>query len=268
VREDPRNANLLFVGTDLGVYATLNGGVSWTKLRGSEATGAAGGGGRGGAGGGGRGGGAATTLPRGLLPTVPVHDMKIHPRDRELVVATHARGIYIADISAYEEITPAVLAADASLLDIVPYIQWTATGRGAVSGQNFQGMSRPNDIAINYYLKSAVTGDVRVRIHDGSRVIAEMTGTKNAGLNTVRWNLMGRRESIAGEAASGGGRGGRGGGGGGGGRAGGAGAAGPDPAGPPTVPTPVDVGDYRVVLTVNGKDYERTVMVLPDPRRR
>jgi hypothetical protein len=46
---------------------------------------------------------------------VPVHDLQIHPRDRELIVGTHGHGILIADISAYEDLTPAVLGSDASL---------------------------------------------------------------------------------------------------------------------------------------------------------
>ena len=56
-------------------------------------------------------------------------------------------------------------------------------------------------MGISYYLKSDVTGDVKVRVYSGSRVIAEMDGAKTAGVNTVRWNLQVRRERIAGEAA-------------------------------------------------------------------
>ena len=104
MRESSRNASVLFAGTDLGVYVTLNGGQQWTKLEGSVVAG--GGGGRGGGGGAGPG---AIASRRGMMPTVPVHDLRIHPRDRELIVGTHGRGIFIADISEIEEITPAVL---------------------------------------------------------------------------------------------------------------------------------------------------------------
>jgi hypothetical protein len=125
-------------------------------------------------------------------------------------------------------------------------------------------MSRPNDIATSYDLKTAATGDVKIRIYDGSRTIAEMDGPKNAGLNTIRWNLQARRAAVVGEAPQGGGgRGGRGGRGG-----GGAGAAGTEAAGPPAVITTVGPGDYRVVLSVGGRDYERTAMVVRDPRIR
>jgi len=261
VREDPRNADLLFVGTDLGVYVTLNGGQSWSKMRGAAAVGGGGGGRGGGGGAGGRGGGAGGST-RGLLPTNPVHDLKIHPRDHELIIATHGRGIFIADIAAYEELTAPVLASDAHLFEIAPVIRWSAIERGAAASNNFPGMSRPSDVGISYYLKNDVSGDVKVRVYDGSRMISEIDGAKTAGVNTVRWNMQARRDRIDGEAVPGGGRGGRGGGG----RAGGGGAGGAA-AGPAAVMTPVGIGDYRVVLVVGGKEYAGIARILADPSK-
>jgi hypothetical protein len=84
IREDPYNAKLLFVGTDVGAYVSLNKGASWQRFM----TG---------------------------LPTVPVHDLQIHPRDRELIAATHGRSIWIVDIAALEQLHDSVLAADAHL---------------------------------------------------------------------------------------------------------------------------------------------------------
>jgi photosystem II stability/assembly factor-like uncharacterized protein len=254
VRESPRNGNVLFVGTDVGVYVSVDGGQRWTRLKGTGIQGG-GGGGRGGGGGGG-----AQARPRGILPTVPVHDLKIHPRDRELIVGTHGRGIWIADISEIEEMTPAVLAADAHLFEVDPVIQWVTGQRNAVSSINFAGVSRPTDMGISYYLRSEVSGDVKVRVFSGSRVIAEIDGPKQSGLNTVRWNLQARRDRIEGEAVAGGG-GGRGGGRGGGG-AGGGGAA-PAQAGPATVA--VGPGAYRVVLSAGGRDYTQIAHVVADP---
>jgi len=253
VRESPRNASVLFVGTDLGAYATINGGGSWTKLRGTPVQ--AGGGGRGGGGGAG-GAGAAGGRPRGILPTNPVYDMKIHPRDRELVLATHGRGIFIADISEIEELTPAVLAADAYLFEIDPVIDWVAGQRSETSSVNFGGMSRPTDMGISYYLRNDATGDVKVRVYSGSRMIAELDGPKTAGINTVRWNLEARRERIQGEAVPTG-RGGRGGG-----RGGGAGETAP---GGGIVSTPVEPGVYRVVLSVAARELTQNAIIMPDP---
>jgi photosystem II stability/assembly factor-like uncharacterized protein len=248
VREDPYNADLLFVGTDLGLYGSIDAGKSWMKITGSVMA-AAGGGGRGG--GGGFGGGGAAE-PRGVLPTTPVYDLKIHPRDHELILGTHGRGIWVADISALEELTPAVQAADAHLMAPSPYIQWNNAQRGETSSVNFAGVSRPAGVAINYTLKTAATGDVKIRIYDGARQIQEIDGTKNAGINTVRWNLSAQREAGAVDAA-GGGRGGRGG-------RGGAPAGGGGQIG-----YTVSAGEYRVVLMVGGKEYTQNVLVMPDP---
>jgi hypothetical protein len=117
---------------------------------------------------------------------------------------------------------------------------------------NFAGMSKPNDLPIAYYLKSAASGDVKVRVYDGSRMIAELDGATTAGVNVVRWDLMERRERIQGEAApTGGGRGG--------GRGGGAPAAGGQ------VQTRVTPGTYRVVLAVGGREYSQPAIVMADP---
>ncbi len=259
VRESPRNADVLFAGTDTGVFVTIDGGKAWTRLKGAPLQ-AAGGGGRGGGG----GAAGATARPRGVLPTVPVHDLKIHPRDRELIAGTHGRGIWIADISEIEELTPAVRNADAHLFEIDPVIAWEVGPRGVAAATNFSGVSRPTDMGISYFLKSDVTGDVKVRVYSGSRVIAEVDGAKTAGVNTVRWNLQGRRERIAGEAVAAAGRGGRGGGGGaGGGRGAGAGADAGAAAGFANFAAPT--GTYRVVLSVGGREYTQLAQIVPDP---
>jgi photosystem II stability/assembly factor-like uncharacterized protein len=75
VRNDPHHANLLFVGTEFGVYVSLDAGVSWRPL--CE-----------------------------KLPPCPVHDLVIQTRDRELVIATHGRGIYLVNIAALQDAAP------------------------------------------------------------------------------------------------------------------------------------------------------------------
>ena len=133
IREDRRNPNLLFVGTDLGLHASLDGGRSWTRLRNG-------------------------------MPTQPVHDVKIHPRDREIIVATHGRGIYIGDISPLQEMTPQVVSADAHLFDVMPVVQWITGQRPVTSSANFQGESRPPGVQIKYHLRQPVSGDVKVSV--------------------------------------------------------------------------------------------------------
>ena len=73
VREDPVNPDVLYVGTDRGVYVTLDRGLTWQGL------------------------GAA-------LPKVPVHDLIVHPRDRELVAGTHGRSAWVIDALPIQEL--------------------------------------------------------------------------------------------------------------------------------------------------------------------
>lgn len=68
IREDPRNKNILYVGTELGVYVTLDRGNTWHSLCNN-------------------------------LPTTPVHDLVIHPRDHELVIGTHGRSCFVLDVN-------------------------------------------------------------------------------------------------------------------------------------------------------------------------
>jgi photosystem II stability/assembly factor-like uncharacterized protein len=236
IREDRRNPHLLFVGTDYGVHATLDGGKTWQRMKNG-------------------------------LTTNPVHDLFIHPREQELVVGTHGRGMYIADISGLQALTPPAMSADAVLAPIVPAVQFTTGLRPMTAALNFEGQSRLPGVHINYYLKSPVTGGVTVRVYDGARVIAETKNAPaNAGLNTVRWTMQSARAMTEAEQAAAG-RGGRGrggfGGGGFGGRGGGAPPASPSFPQPAQnlVLTTVAPGDYRVVLVANGKEYSQTAIV-------
>ena len=158
VREDPRNPNLLFVGTDGAVYASLDGGKSWTKMKGN-------------------------------MPSQPVHDLQIHPRERDLIVATHGRSAWIADISALEEITPRVLAEDVHLFSIEPGYQWSEVLPKQTFSANFSGKSEPLGLAINYYLKKKPAGEVVIQIFQGSLKINELKGTAEPGLNSVLWPM-------------------------------------------------------------------------------
>lgn len=158
VREDPRNPNLLFAGTDGAVYASWDGGGHWTKMKGN-------------------------------MPTQPVHDLQIHPRDRDLIVATHGRSIWIADISALEEISSEVLAEDVHLFSCEPGYQWPSGPPKQTFSANYSGKSEPVGIAVQYYLKKKSDGDVLIQIFQGAVKINELPGTAEPGLNSVIWNM-------------------------------------------------------------------------------
>jgi len=225
VREDPKNPKLLFAGTDFGVYLSFDGGSAWMKLKGN-------------------------------MPTQPVHDLKVQPREADLIIATHGRGAYIADIGPLQQITPDVLAETVHLFGVGPKVRWVGQGRRESSSSNFAGKSEPSGLLISYLLKAKPKEGVKVQIYAGNVLLNEIAGSSDIGLNTVIWNMTGRRERTPDEkkAAEEGAR-----------RArqGGYGGAMNDPN---FASFPVQPGDYRIVLTVDGKSRTTWGTVLKDPR--
>lgn len=152
VQEDPRNGNVLYVGTDLGVYVSLNRGERWHSLMNG-------------------------------LPTTPVHDIRIHPRNRELVIGTHGRSVFVADMAPIQALTDEILSKKAHLFEIPPARlgrKWE--GRGEWEQQ-------ANKDAVIYYFLSE-TDEVTVSIREeGGELVRTLEGTSNVGLNRVVWDL-------------------------------------------------------------------------------
>ena len=234
IREHHQNPDLLFVGTEFGVHLSIDGGENWTELEND-------------------------------LPTTPVHDLKIHPRENDIIVATHGRGIYIADIAPLVELTADVLARDAFLFQPESKVRWVAADRTNYSSSNFAGESEPDGVPLYYYLQDDAD-DVSVIVYQGNLAIAEIEATAEAGLHEVLWGMDKRiersEEEIEALRARGGGRGGRGGGRGGFGR-GGRGDGSPEDRLRYEVSN-APIGEYRVVLSVDGQEMERRVSILRD----
>ena len=181
IREDPKNRNLLYLGTEYAFWISLDGGREWKRFM----TG---------------------------LPTVRVDDILVHPRDNDLIVGTHGRSIWIIDdITPLQQLSGEVTAADAHLFQPRTAVRWisdTQEGHGLGAAKHFRGQNPAGGTAISYYLKSAPSGDVKITIADTrGEVVREMDGTKNAGINRVQWNLAPNPPATQGT-----GRGGRGGG--------------------------------------------------------
>jgi hypothetical protein len=162
IREDPKNRDLLYVGTEFGLYISLNAGQHWQRFMTN-------------------------------YPTVRTDDILVHPRDNDLIVATHGRSVWIADdITPLQQLTPMVRDSDVALFDIRPAIAYLNDQQHneVVGGEKvFVGENAPRGAGITYYLKSAAAGDVKITISEGSRVVRTLDGTKNAGINRVWWNL-------------------------------------------------------------------------------
>jgi photosystem II stability/assembly factor-like uncharacterized protein len=265
VREDPRNPNLLFAGTEFGLFVSFDRGAKWEKMRNG-------------------------------LPTVPLNDIAIHPRDHDLILGTHGRSIWIMDdITALEQMSDSVLSADLHLFDMRSGTSFhIANFKGFTGTREFIAANPPYGVVIDYYLKTKVEGrnPVKISVTDkAGNKIRELTGPGEAGINRVNWDLRYDAPAQPPQAnqPGGGGRGGRGGGGvaasepiaasaqpgenpeadavGGGGRGGGGGGGGGGgPFGFANRGPLVDPGEYNVAIAAAGKNESKTVAVEEDPR--
>jgi photosystem II stability/assembly factor-like uncharacterized protein len=165
IREDPHNRDLLFVGSSRSAYVSIDRGRNWTKF--------------------------ATNLP-----TVPVFDLQIHPRDHDLIAATHGRSLWIVDIAALEQMTPAVLSRGTYLFKPKTAYQWGEGPQPALPGNGYgQAVmtfaNPPYGADIVYRLGSAASGGARIIISDVSGdTLANLTGPGAVGTNHVTWNFQ------------------------------------------------------------------------------
>jgi photosystem II stability/assembly factor-like uncharacterized protein len=217
VREHPRNADLVFVGTETALWASWNRGGTWHQLKGN-------------------------------LPTVPVDDLLVHPRENDLVLGTHGRGVWILDdVSALSQMSESVAASELHLFDLRPAHQWRIFAHKGNTGHKlFLGPNPPEGALVTYFLKAkpGEKDEVKVVVKDASgEVVRTLTGPKEAGVNRLNWDL--RHEApIPREPGEGGG----------------GGFFGP-PRGPWVRP-----GDYTVTVSLGSASVSKTVQVLEDPR--
>ncbi len=163
IKEDFVNKNLLFLGTERGLFATIDGGSSWFRMK--------------------------NNIPDYAM----VRDMQIQPQTNDLVIATHGRGIMVInDISHIRTLSKEVVEQDVVIFDNKP-MQIT-TGRYGGGGSPVSGGwwgGNPDHIQpIEYYLKERSMKDVKLDIYDASgKLVQSVPGTKRKGINKVYWNL-------------------------------------------------------------------------------
>jgi len=165
IREDLKNKNLLFVGTEFAVFYSLDGGKNWTSL----------------------------SLN---MPTVAFHDLMIHPRDNDLIAGTHGRGIWVLDdISPLQQASDKILSTEAFLFECDrPGTHWLSLSRGGYGRGNlfFAGENPPPGAAINFYLKDKPSGPVEVEITDATGNLKTTFALKDAdaGINRLMWDMQ------------------------------------------------------------------------------
>ncbi|MDQ3257448.1 MAG: hypothetical protein M3R15_26780 [Acidobacteriota bacterium] len=218
VREDPKNTNPLYAGTELGLFVSYTGGNTWARLNMKN------------------------------LPHVAVHDIIVHPRENDLILATHGRGIWIFDdATPIQQMNAAVANSDAHLFDVRPGLRHTSRfTRYGIGDKVFAGANPPYGALITYHLKEKPDEKtvVKVQILDANnKVVSEVNqAPKEKGLNRAAWNLryggpQVRRPPTEEETAFTGG-----------------------PRGPHVLP-----GTYTVRLTLGEKTFDKRVEVRLDP---
>jgi hypothetical protein len=181
IREDPRNRNLLYAGTEFGVYASWDGGLRWVSVRGN-------------------------------IPPVAVYDIQIHPRDNDVIVATHGRGIYILDDASPLQQIQTALKSDSHLFPIRPAIRWAGGGGGGfrMNERDWLAPNPPAGAYINVYVKTPTREALTVIIADKTgKTVRTMAGLRaTPGVNRFVWNLRADNPNEQ-QGQRGGGRGGQ-----------------------------------------------------------
>jgi hypothetical protein len=163
IKEDTVKPNLLFLGTEFGLWISIDGGQRWAQYKGSN------------------------------FPAVAVRDIVVHPRDSDLILATHGRGIWVIDdISPLRALDPNLMAEEAAFLPIPPAGQWMETFGGWSEGDNsYTGPSRPNEVFISYYQRTRhIFGDLKIEIfdHEG-KLVDSVASSRHRGVKRATWSM-------------------------------------------------------------------------------
>ncbi len=161
VREDLENPDLLFVGTEFGLYVSLDGGKAWKKFMSN-------------------------------LPSVRVDDILIHPRDRDLIIGTHGRSIWIADDISPLERLKQTEKGDLTLFEPRSAVLWKndVQSQRHVANREFVGKNPQGGTAIHILAKSDV-GAGKIEFLQNNKVVSTMDVSIKAGMNSFQWNMRG-----------------------------------------------------------------------------
>ena len=163
IKEDPVARNLLYLGTEFGLWISLDGGKHWAQYKGHE------------------------------FPKVAVRDIVVHPRESDLVLATHGRGIWIVDdITPLRKMTPEVMSQEATFLQAKPAQQRLVANGGWVEGSAvFTGPNPPDAALITYYQKKRhIFGKMKLEIFDAQgKLVDTLPPNSRRGISRVEWPM-------------------------------------------------------------------------------
>ncbi len=162
VKQDLVNPDLLFVGTEFGLFISVDGGSRWARFT-------------------------------GKLPQVAVRDLAIHPREGDLLIATHGRGVYIVDdLSPLRKLTREALESDVAMLPSrTAFMAIPASVQDFPGDDEFVAFNPEESATITYYLKKRhLLGDLKVEVYDSSgKLLSTLPGGKRRGINRVAWPM-------------------------------------------------------------------------------
>ncbi len=163
LREDPKNPDVLYAGTETGLYVSVTGGGDWFRLG-------------------------------GTLPAVPVHEVIVHKRENDLIVATHGRGVFILDdASAIQELA-AAMSKPAYLFSMRTATRFaTKQFKGSLGNSLFMGPNPPYGAIVRYSLRTKPDAGTPVKLEvfddKGGLVRTLPAIPREAGINTTSWDL-------------------------------------------------------------------------------
>jgi photosystem II stability/assembly factor-like uncharacterized protein len=158
IREDPDNKNILYVGTDLGVYASLDGGKTWESLHGG-------------------------------IMTTPVHDIAIQQREAEMVIASHARSVWVLPLKWVRELTPEIRASDLKLWPLEDMRRARNWGYSYPGGSWSTADQNVPPLKMTFWTKAPGKATIRLKDKDG-KVVKEMAVDALTGFNFVDFSLL------------------------------------------------------------------------------
>lgn len=158
LREDLVNPNVLYLGTEFGVWASVTRGSSWTPINND-------------------------------LPTVAVHELAQHPTSGELIAATHGRSIWACEIAAIRQIKPETLKAKATLFEPIAGIRWRSAPSRGDTNRRFVAQNPPSGTAITYALTERAN-KVSLQIFDyEGKLVRSLPTRREPGLHRIPWDL-------------------------------------------------------------------------------
>jgi photosystem II stability/assembly factor-like uncharacterized protein len=170
IREDRLNPNILFMGTEFGLWISLDGGKGWAQFKGGD------------------------------MPDAAVRDLVVQPQKDDLVIATHGRGIWIIDdISPLRALTPETLGAVSTFLPGRPTVERIEGNGGWAEGDaTFTGQNPAGGATITYYQRARhVFGKLKIEVlNDKGEVIDTLPASVRKGINRVTWSMRARPPRV------------------------------------------------------------------------